>query len=55
MIALADANNFYCSAERVFNPSLIDQPIIVLFNNDGFVISRSKQDLSHQLNKRVIN
>lgn len=43
MIALADANNFYCSAERVFNPSLKDQPIIVLSNNDGCVISRSNE------------
>ncbi len=43
MIALADANNFYCSAERVFNPSLHNKPIIVLSNNDGCVISRSNE------------
>ncbi len=43
MIALADANNFYCSAERVFNPSLHNKPVIVLSNNDGCVISRSNE------------
>jgi DNA polymerase V len=43
MIALADANNFYCSAERVFNPSLHNEPVIVLSNNDGCVISRSNE------------
>jgi len=43
MIALADANNFYCSAERVFNPALKNKPIIVLSNNDGCVISRSNE------------
>jgi DNA polymerase V len=40
-IALVDANNFYCSCERVFNPSLWGRPVIVLSNNDGCIVSRS--------------
>ena len=37
MIAIVDANSFYCSCERVFNPSLENTPVVVLSNNeDGF-------------------
>ena len=43
MIALIDCNNFYASCERVFNPSLIGKPVVVLSNNDGCVIARSEQ------------
>lgn len=43
MIALCDCDNFYASCERVFNPSLIGRPIIVLSNNDGCVIARSNE------------
>lgn len=43
MFALVDCNNFYASCERVFKPSLIDKPIVVLSNNDGCVISRSNE------------
>ena len=43
MYALVDCNNFYASCERVFNPSLINQPVIVLSNNDGCVIARSNE------------
>ena len=39
MIALVDCNNFYASCERVFNPSLIGRPTVVLSNNDGIVVS----------------
>lgn len=41
MIALCDVNNFYVSCERVFSPALNNQPVVVLSNNDGCVISRS--------------
>lgn len=41
--ALADCNNFYVSCERVFNPALEKQPIIILSNNDGCIISRSNE------------
>ncbi len=43
MIALIDANNFYVSCERVFNPSLRKKPVLILSNNDGIVISRSNE------------
>lgn len=41
--ALIDCNNFYVSCERVFNPKLIDKPVVVLSNNDGCVVARSKE------------
>ncbi len=41
--ALVDCNNFYASCERVFNPKLIGQPIVVLSNNDGCVVARSNE------------
>jgi DNA polymerase V len=43
LIALVDCNNFYVSCERVFNPSLRAQPVVVLSNNDGCVIARSQE------------
>lgn len=43
MIALADANNFYVSCERAFDPRLEGKPVAVLSNNDGCVISRSAE------------
>lgn len=43
MYALIDCNNFYASCERVFDPSLIDRPVIVLSNNDGCAIARSNE------------
>ena len=38
-----DVNNFYVSCERLFNPSLLHQPVVVLSNNDGCIISRSNE------------
>ncbi|MEN9361675.1 MAG: hypothetical protein RL095_3210 [Verrucomicrobiota bacterium] len=43
MIALADCNSFYASCERVFDPSLQGRPVLVLSNNDGCVIARSRE------------
>lgn len=43
MIALIDSNNFYVSAERVFQPQLRDKAGCVLSNNDGCAISRSNE------------
>ncbi len=40
-IALVDVNNFYVSAERVFNPRLEGRCVVVLSNNDGCVVARS--------------
>lgn len=42
-LALIDCNNFYVSCERVFNPRLKDRPVVVLSNNDGCVVARSKE------------
>ena len=41
--ALCDANNFYCSCERVFDPKLRGIPVVVLSNNDGCCIARSQE------------
>jgi DNA polymerase V len=41
--ALVDCNNFYVSCERVFDPKLVDKPVVVLSNNDGCVIARSNE------------
>lgn len=43
MFALADANNFYASCERIFRPDLKGKPICVVSNNDGCVIARSAE------------
>ncbi|MFZ4456220.1 MAG: Y-family DNA polymerase [Bacteroidales bacterium] len=43
MYGLIDCNNFFASCERVFNPSLRNQPIVVLSNNDGCIIARSDE------------
>lgn len=43
MLALVDCNSFYVSCERVFNPKLIGRPVVVLSNNDGCVVARSKE------------
>jgi DNA polymerase V len=43
MYALVDGNNFYCSCERVFRPSLNGLPLVCLSNNDGCAIARSNE------------
>lgn len=43
MFALVDANNFYVSCERVFNPKLAGVPVVVLSNNDGCAVARSNE------------
>lgn len=43
VIALVDVNNFYVSAERVFNPGLEGRCVVVLSNNDGCVVARSPE------------
>lgn len=42
-IAISDSANFYVSAERVFDPTLINVPCIVLSNNDGCAVARSDE------------
>ncbi len=43
VIALCDANAFYCSCEQVFDPSLRNRALGVLSNNDGCIISRTSE------------
>ena len=43
MYALVDCNNFYVSCERIFDPTILHKPVVVLSNNDGWVISRSNE------------
>jgi DNA polymerase V len=40
---LSDGNSFYCSVERVFDPSLRRRPVIVLSNNDGCAVARTAE------------
>ncbi|HEY0009027.1 MAG TPA: Y-family DNA polymerase [Tepidisphaeraceae bacterium] len=43
MFDLVDANSFYASCERVSRPQLAGKPVVVLSNNDGCIIARSKE------------
>lgn len=42
LIALADCDSFYASCEIVFRPDWAEKPLIVLGNNDGNIIARSR-------------
>jgi len=37
MYGLVDATSFYASAEKVFDPSIRNKPVVVLTNNDGCI------------------
>ena len=41
--ALVDANNFYATCEKIFNPALTHTPLVVLSNNDGCIVARSAE------------
>ena len=43
MIGIVDCNSCYASCEQIFRPELRNKPVVVLSNNDGFVIARSKE------------
>lgn len=43
MIGLCDCNNFYVSCERIFNKKFEKKPVVVLSNNDGCIVARSKE------------
>jgi DNA polymerase V len=42
-LALCDCDSFYCSCERLFRSDLTHRPVVVAGNNDGCVVSRSKE------------
>ena len=42
MYGIVDCDNCYVSCERVFRPDLNGKPVVVLSNNDGCVVARSK-------------
>ena len=42
-VLLIDCNSFYVSRELLFRPDLKSEPVIVLSNNDGCVVARSKE------------
>ena len=39
MIALIDANAFFCSVEKVFHPGLDGKPVCVTGSNDGIIVA----------------
>lgn len=43
VLALVDCNSFYASCEKLFRPDLRHRPVVVLSNNDGCVVARSKE------------
>lgn len=43
MFLLVDCNNFFASCELVANPALRNVPVVVLSNNGGIVVARSKE------------
>lgn len=42
-LALVDINNCYASCERIFQPQLQHQPVLVVGSNDGNVVARSNE------------
>lgn len=42
-LALVDANSFYVSCDRAFDPTLEGRPTVVLSNNDGCVVTASSE------------
>lgn len=43
MIALVDCDSFFVACEQVVNPELEGKPVCVLSNNNGCIVSRSKE------------
>ena len=43
LVALVDCSSFYCSCERVFRPEIHEKPVCVLSNNDGCIVSLTRE------------
>ena len=43
-----DADAFYVFCERAFQPGLEGRPVVVLSNNDGNVVARSRESKALQ-------
>lgn len=43
MYTLIDGNSFYASCERVFRPDLLNRPVVVLSNNDGCIVTLTRE------------
>jgi len=43
MFLLVDANSFYASCHQIFRPDLRGKNVVVVSNNDGVVVARSKE------------
>ncbi|MGR5142096.1 Y-family DNA polymerase [Photobacterium sp. DNB23_23_1] len=41
--ALVDVKSFYCACEQIFDPKLVNKPLVVLSNNDGCCVALSPQ------------
>ena len=41
--ALVDVDSCFASCERIFHPELAGKPVVVLSNNDGCVVARSRE------------
>lgn len=46
---LVDANNFYATCEKIFQPELENRPVVVLSNNDGCIVARSAEAKALQI------
>ena len=43
VIALVDCDSFFVACEQVLAPELLGKPVCVLSNNNGCIVSRSKE------------
>lgn len=43
LYAICDCDNCFVSCERVFRPDLEGRPVVVLSNNDGCIVARSRE------------
>lgn len=43
IFALVDCDSFFASCEKIFRPDLKNKPVVVLSNNDGVIVARSKE------------